>query len=205
MSILKETRDEFNKNIEEIKSMYEENPQMVNKEVRTLKQNLRFKTKFSKYPILKDIDIDKLLTITFTILIALCGLININLESIGLYYFGIIFFLVGYFIGLNIKGFGLIFLASHGLTGIGFMFYSVLNNVITSPIMTDNSTNLYIYLSIAIILLIVATLLTIVHNLSDYYKKINHSSVYPIAIYFIAFLMIQLFPHITTWLYNLHI
>lgn len=75
-----------------------------------------FKTKYLNSKL------EKIFKIVFTFIILLAGLIGIIDRSFdGTYYAGVIFFLIGIFMGLNDDKLNLIFLFSHGLFGLALM------------------------------------------------------------------------------------
>lgn len=66
--------------------------------------------------------LEKIFKIVFAFIILLAGLIGIIDRSFdGTYYAGVIFFLIGIFMGLNDDKLNLIFLFSHGLFGLALM------------------------------------------------------------------------------------
>lgn len=152
--------------------------------------------------VFQDIDKDKLYLCVLIFLIALIGLFNI--KAYPIYLFGIIFFLAGHFIGLYLKWMGLIFLFSHSVTGIFVMLSALIGDIVTNnPIMSDNPLNIIIYLVIVALLLIFATLMVIIHNLSDYLKTKKFFVVIPMSIYVVAFFMAGLLNIIFNFIYNL--
>jgi hypothetical protein len=139
-----------------------------------------------------------LIRITIIAIIALIGLINIPTlgeESI-MYYGGIIFFLAGFYVGIYVKGIGIIFLFSHGGTGIGLMIASQIGKYLDSPVLSDISFNVSLYFAIGIAIMIFATLFAIVFNLSDKLKQNKYLELVPLSLYGIVLLMAALFSHI---------
>ena len=189
---------EFNEQIEELKIAYDNNPNKVKKELRKALINIKMSKKISK-----DIDIDMLITALLIIIIILIGLINI--KSYGMYLFGVAFFLAGLFIGLKENKFGLIFLLSHGCTGMCIMIGSQLADIFNSPIIEDINITAYIYLGLGILLIIIAVILTVIHNLSNNLKEIKWVQNLILGLFIIAFLIAALFPHIITNLNTINI
>lgn len=199
-----ERNDEFNKYIDELKKIYEKNPDKAIKEARNSLERLgHFEKKKNLKNILDDIDKDLFLTVTFCILIALFGLLSPSLEPIMVYIFGEIFFLAGLFVGLFQKGFGLIFLFSHGMTGLGIMTGAFLSQVIESGLMTENPNNVYIYIGIVITIYIIALFFTILVNLSDNLKKVKYIKAKVIGLYGVGLLLIALLPRLLKIIINL--
>ncbi len=186
--------DDFNKYISELQKIYAEDPKRATKEASQSLKRLE-----AKKGILKDIDLDILGICTISIIILLLAFID--METLPLYMAGFAFFLSGHFVGMYVKGFGLIFLFSHSVTGICMMVGETLSKVLGNPLFSDNPRNLIIYLVIAIALLVIATIIVILHNLSDNLKKLNHIKLLPLTIYFIGFLMIKIFPFIIQYIY----
>ncbi len=189
---------EFNDQIEELKEAYEKDPNKVKKELRKALININLSNK-----IFKDIDIDIIVTTILIIITFLIGFLNI--KSYGMYLFGIAFFLAGLFVGMKQKGFGLIFLLSHGVTGICIMIGSLLSNIINSPILEDSTPMVFIYLGLGIIIIIIGLILTVIHNLSDNLKEIKWFQNLILGLFNIAFFMSAIFPHIITNLNALNI
>ena len=189
---------EFNDQIEELKEAYEKDPNKVKKELRKSLININLSNK-----IFKDIDIDIIVTTILIIITFLIGFLNI--KSYGMYLFGIAFFLAGLFVGMKQKGFGLIFLLSHGVTGICIMIGSLLSNIINSPILEDSTPMVFIYLGLGIIIIIIGLILTVIHNLSDNLKEIKWFQNLILGLFNIAFFMSAIFPHIITNLNALNI
>ena len=92
-------------------------------------------------------------------------------ESLSMQIFGSIFFFAGLFIGLYIPGFGLIFLLSHGLTGLYLMNQDIFSKLVDNPVLSDPSSYMTKYLSITSIVLICAFIATVAHNI--FVKKVR--------------------------------
>ena len=150
-----------------------------------------------------DIDIVWIYRVAFVIIVLAIGLVDILNNSFdGTYYFGAIFYLAGLFIGLNIKGVGLIFLLSHGGTGIGIMLVPTIINILKSPLMSDlANNNIMSILVIAFIAIVLAILMTVFYNLSDQFKNKNYSLPVILLLYMIGIVIIKIIPII----YNIHI
>lgn len=197
---------EFEEKVELLRNSYLLKPRNTLVELEKTLQKLGMLTKedaskksFDKKHILDDIDKDLLLTVILVVLIGLMGLFQI--DSIPLYLFGLAFFIAGLFIGLKNKGFGLIFLASHGLTGLGLMIGSLLHKVVSSPLFTDLSFKLYIYFGIMIIIGIIALIIVILSNLSDSMKKLKYIPNVVLFLFLLVFIMAGIMSYIMPYLF----
>lgn len=147
--------------------------------------------------------LEKIFKIVFVIIVLLAGLIDLlDTTFDGTYYAGVIFFLIGMFTGLNGEKFDLIFLFSHGLTGLGLMLVPTIINIFKSPIMSDLANNsIMSLLVIAFIAIVVAILMTVFYNLSDQFKNKNYSLPIILLLYMTGIVIIKVIPII----YNIHI
>ncbi len=136
------------------------------------------------------IDIIGIVTITFLILIT--GSLSID----PLFYFGFVFFIVGLMVGLFVRGFGIIFLFSHGLTGLSFMLSNIIKPVLDSPIMNEAPTKIYMYLNTGILFLIIPTILVVIASFSERLRTLKHFKIYIMIMYYIGIAIIRLFPSI---------
>ena len=195
-------REIFDKYINELDNLFEENPKIAIKEAKMSLDRIKREANNEKRHLLKEGDLDTFFLCILILLIILIGLFNI--KEIGLYLFGVAFFVAGYFAGTKLKKFGLIFLFSHGVTGMCLMIGVLIKDVYNNPAFFDNAQNIYVYMGIGIILLLVALIMTILYNLSDVIQKERLSVVKPLALFFIVFLMCGLLPRIFDFLYNFH-
>lgn len=188
----------FDEKLNKLRELHDKNSMIIDHEVDYI---------ISKYGTERKIDPKKLKTymsVTFFILCALLGLVNVfnsNIDiDISLYYFGILFFLAGLFIGLNVKSFGLIFLFSHGMTGLGLMLIPIIKNLELKVYLTDSPTFLLIYLGIIIIAVILAIILTVLYNLNDRLK--DNIKIYSLIfiLYLVAITMVVILPKILSYL-----
>lgn len=190
-----------------IEKLYDKNPSYIVEGLENLIQkaeedNYRDKPLLDK--LFKDQDKELVLSIFLMILMAPFGLFTLNnLEALPLYFFGLIFFLAGLNIGFSQKGFGLIFLFSHGGVGMGLMLGSLLSKAMTSGLFTDGGRNLVIYLVINIIIIIIGFLATVIYNLSDYVKGKKYAKAYILIIFIIGLAMAGIFAYIMNFIYNL--
>ena len=193
--------------LNKIDKYYKSNPDITTNELEKTIYNIEYNvlTKNSSIGPKKilDVDIIWIYRVAFVIIVLAIGLVDILNNSFdGTYYFGAIFYLAGLFIGLNIKGVGLIFLLSHGGTGIGIMLVPTIINILKSPLMSDlANNNIMSILVIAFIAIVLAILMTIFYNLSDQFKNKNYSLPVILLLYMIGIVIIKIIPII----YNIHI
>jgi len=193
--------------LNKIDKYYKSNPDITTNELEKTIYNIEYNvlTKNSSVGPKKilDVDIVWIYRVAFVIIVLAIGLVDILNNSFdGTYYFGAAFYLAGLFIGLNIKGVGLIFLLSHGGTGIGIMLVPTIINILKSPLMSDlANNNIMSILVIAFIAIVVAILMTVFYNLSDQFKNKNYSLPVILLLYMIGIVIIKIIPII----YNIHI
>lgn len=193
--------------LNKIDKYYKSNPDITTNELEKTIYNIEYNvlTKNSSIGPKKilDVDIVWIYRVAFVIIVLAIGLVDILNNSFdGTYYFGAIFYLAGLFIGLNIKGVGLIFLLSHGGTGIGIMLVPTIINILKSPLMSDlANNNIMSILVIAFIAIVVAILMTVFYNLSDQFKNKNYSLPVILLLFMIGIVIIKIIPII----YNIHI
>lgn len=185
---------EFEENINKLRHQFQEKPKEVNRELKKLIHNLEKTKEDSVFGnIFKDIAWDILLICVLAIMIAAMGLFS---KNIGLYIFGLAFFLAGLGTGLFAKTFGIIFLFSHGVTGLCIMEGTMIGDLFSNPKFTDGTSMLYFYCGIVILIFAIATIITIIHNLSDTAKKIKWFKIIPMVLYFLGFLLTIVFINI---------
>lgn len=193
--------------LNKIDKYYKSNPDITTNELEKTIYNIEYNvlTKNSNIGPKKilDVDIIWIYRVAFVIIVLAIGLVDILNNSFdGTYYFGAAFYLAGLFIGLNIKGVGLIFLLSHGGTGIGIMLVPTIINILKSPLMSDlANNNIMSILVIAFIAIVVAILMTVFYNLSDQFKNKNYSLPVIFLLFTIGIVIIKIIPII----YNIHI
>lgn len=158
-----------------------------------------------KENIFKKIDIDIFIMVSAFLIMALLGLFVVNKPEVDveMYYGGLIFFVAGVLIGLFVQYFGIIFLFSHGLTGLGIMVNSLCKDVFNSSLMSDNPRNLYIYLGIVFLILLSGFVTTILYNVSRKFKEIQHFKTLPILLFLVGLIGLVIFPYISNFIYHL--
>ena len=143
----------------------------------------------------------KIILVILSVIVLLEGLLNLlikrdagsNYLALEVYFFGYVFFLSGYFIGMNEKGFGIIFLFSHGVIGLLIMCFSFLQDSFSVPLLSDLPRNAGNYLCATLSFFVVATINVIAYNISDRVKQTKYSVYIPLILYIIGFAMVGLF------------
>ena len=187
---------EFDSEIEKLRVIYNEKPTETINEINKAIINLKNETnedipekKYSRKAVISGL---------FAVCIFLISITNINYgsEQFMMYFFGTVFFLAGLFVGLNVPVFGIIFLFSHGGTGLGIMCFTKINKILESPIMTDNPTNLKNLLVLAVGLIVIGIISTIFYNVSKKIRDKKYSLLIILAMFAIGIAIIQLLPMI---------
>lgn len=191
---------EFDTKVEELRKLYKEKPTETINGINEVIFNVKFnssnnfegkketeETKNSKKALISGI---------FAVCIFLMSVINIKCgsEQFMLYFFGAAFFLAGLFVGLNVPVFGIIFLFSHGGTGLGIMCASKIKSVLDSPLMTDNPTNLKYLLILGAGLIIAGIISTIFYNVSNKIKNQKYSLIIILSMFAVGIAIIQILP-----------
>ena len=187
---------EFDSEIEKLRVIYNEKPTETINEINKAIINLKNETnedipekKYSRRAVISGL---------FAVCIFLISITNINYgsEQFMMYFFGTVFFLAGLFISLNVPVFGIIFLFSHGGTGLGIMCFTKINKILQSPIMTDNPTNLQNLLVLGVGLIVIGIISTIFYNVSKKIRDKKYSLLIILAMFAIGIAIIQLLPMI---------
>ena len=185
---------EFDSEIEKLRVLYNEKPTETINEINKAIINLKNETnedipekKYSRRAVISGL---------FAVCIFLISITNINYgsEQFMMYFFGTVFFLAGLFVGLNVPVFGIIFLFSHGGTGLGIMCFTKINKILQSPIMTDNPTNLQNLLVLGVGLIVIGIISTIFYNVSKKIRDKKYSLLIILAMFAIGIAIIQLLP-----------
>lgn len=192
--------DKYKESLNKINKYYKENPDITTNELEKAVYNIEYNILMKNNDVKnsKGIDIEPvwLYRIGFVILILLIGLIDIAYGNFdGNYYFACIFFLAGLFVGLYVRGFGLIFLLSHGLSGLALMIGPTIKSILSSPIITDLANkSILFFIVIGIIALITAFLMTALYNLSNKIQNNKYSLLIIFILYIFGILIIKLIP-----------
>lgn len=192
----------FEKDMEELEKLYGKNKDVTEKEFNEFIKSLKKETNenadyLDKIGIHTNKDIFYLVIIYIAIAIyGLVMLIPNHLEMIGVYIFGLVFFIAGIQIGLSkeTKGFGLIFVFSHGGSGLGIMLYSLLFERFSLDALSDLSNNAKLYLFFTIAILTIAVLSIVVYNLSDKLKRKYYNKDLVLLLFAAAIFLVGMFP-----------
>lgn len=171
MSENKKTEEEiFEENIKKITKEFEKNKRGTNAKLeRALLEIKKEKNEISLTEVL-NLHKEKVITGILIVILLLLGLFSIstNPESMIMYYFGMVFFLAGFFIGTNQDSkMVIIFLFSHGGTGLALMLGSLLYPIFDSPILSDMPTKLTIVLIIIFGLALIGFILETIFNIAE--------------------------------------
>ena len=165
---------EFDSEIEKLRVLYNEKPTETINEINKAIINLKNETnedipekKYSRKAVISGL---------FAVCIFLISITNINYgsEQFMMYFFGTVFFLAGLFIGLNVPVFGIIFLFSHGGSGLGIMCLT----------------------KIAVGLIVIGIISTIFYNVSKKIRDKKYSLLIILAMFAIGIAIIQVLPMI---------
>ena len=160
----------FEENINKITKEFEKNKRGTNAKLeRVLLEIRKEKNETSIIDVLK-LHKEQTITGVLIIILLLLGLFSIstNSESMIMYYFGMVFFLAGFFIGTSQESkMVIIFLFSHGGTGIALMLGSLLYPIFDSPLLSDMPTKLIIVLIIIFGLVLIAFILETIFNIAE--------------------------------------
>lgn len=186
---------EFDNKIENLRELYNEKPTETINELNNAILNIKNErskketkeTKNSRKALISGI---------FAVCIFLISITNIKYgtDQFMMYFFGTVFFLAGLFIGLNGPIFGIIFLFSHGGTGLGIMCFSKIKGILESPLMTDNPTNLKYLLVLGTGLILAGIISTIFYNVSKKIRDQKYSLPIILAMFVIGIAIIQILP-----------
>ena len=194
----KSPEEQFEDYIQKLRQEFQENPKLALQEA----QNSLRRLSTPKKKILNRENRKIFLIAIYFIVIAIIGLINYT--SIPLYLGGFVFFASGLLIGLFIEKFGLIFLFSHGMTGLGLMLGSELFGVITSPFISDAPIYIYILLGIILLLVILGLITAILYNLSDALKSNEYFVFIPLILFGIAILIAVIVSKLVLVKFGIH-
>lgn len=139
----------------------------------------------------------------YAILIIGFVLLGFTASNLFNYYFGLVFFLAGFFVGSFVPFFGIIFLFSHGGTGLGLMISSILENEVYKSLLQDMSNIHYYYFALIVALVVVSIISIILYSVN---KKVHQNKKLPaicLGLFLISVILIRIFPLIYTQLASL--
>ncbi len=190
--------DDFDKQINKLQEYYSKDPKTTMFELREankrIKNTIEFPDTLKTQLIMHS---DMVTVVVVGILIMLTGLLNVS--NYGMYFFGALFFFCGFFVGIYVKYFGLIFLFSHGMTGLFFMLSCFGKNelgftqLLNSPILRDNPPiTLKYYMGAIILLIFCGIVYTMAINIFDTIKNKRYSITIALSLFFGAILLTYL-------------
>ncbi len=175
--------DKFYEYIEKLKEVYAENPKRATKEAKASLKRLS-----SEKKALLDEKAKPIFFIAmYFVFIVLMGLIN--LSQYPSYIFGMVFFIAGALVGAYVKGFGLFFLFSHGMTGLGLMIAGQIGELFSSSFLSDAPKEIYYWLVAIFLLILFAMIITILFNLSDSLREKRYFVFVPLILFGIAIVL----------------
>ncbi len=121
---------------------------------------------------------EKIITGILIIILIILGLFS---SSIPIYYFGFLFFLVGFFAATQDSSKEtLIFLFTHGVLGFGLMLSAILSPIFKSPIASDMPRDLLVTLIIVLAIALIAFLLVIIFKVAKKFE--THKAYMPFTL-----------------------
>lgn len=196
--------NDFEKKIKELRQLYEENPKeimdILNKDIDNVSSNHAECNNFEalKPSVFKEVGGVKLGYIIIITILVFSGFINFG-ENTIMHFFGLIFFLAGFFCSKGVPGFGLVFLFSHGCTGLGLMLGGIFSRDFYQGIITDITKGIQIYFTIGIIAIIAAIFMMLFYNLSSTFRKNEKIPVISLGLFTLPVIMINLLPYIYSY------
>lgn len=138
---------------------------------------------------------EKVMTGILILILLILGVFG-KVPSIGIYYFGLIFFIVGFFIGTNALSPGIIFLFSHGATGLAIMIGSKLYPIFESPILTDMPIKLIFVLILIASISIISFILIVLFGSTNKFRTHKEYVPLTLALFTIAVLISTFIPRL---------
>ena len=143
-------------------------------------------------PRMSEEQLDTFLVCIGCILIVLCGFINFG-E--GMYFVGLIFFMVGFLAGLYVPVFGLIFLFSHGIVGFSMMNSELIETIKNSPILSDGGALNNPYVASTLFLLGFSILLIILQSIIPKIRGIKHIKPIIVFMFLLGMFLLRILPY----------
>ena len=202
--------DENKQTLEELRS---KNQEVVDKEfdkfVKSLKYNLiKEGSKSKNYTTTKTDFLDKIgitenkdifyQIVIYFVMTAFAALMLVpnHLENIGIFIFGLAFFAAGFNIATSQdgKGVGIIFFFSHGGSGFALMVGSLVANRFSYEMLSDLNSNLKLYISIIVVLLIITVFGTIIYNLSNTISQNKNNKTKLLLLFLVILVLVGFLP-----------
>lgn len=195
--------EENEKKLEELRS---KNQELVDKRFNSFVKDIKSEIDYyentsnnilDRLGISKNKDIFLLVLIyTLIIIFGLIIFIPYHVNNLAIFFFGFVFFVAGMQIGLGkeTRGFGLIFVFSHGGTGLGCIYASLLTDRFNTNVLTDLSSNMKAYLIATIALTIISFLSITIYNLSDIISWRKMSKVVILLLFALSIFLVGMLP-----------
>lgn len=197
----------FEENEKKLENLRSKNQKLVDKRfnsfIQDLKNEIDYTENNNNKNILDRLGISKnkdifylVLVYTLIIIFGLIVLIPYHINNLAIFFFGFVFFVAGMQIGLGkeTKGFGLIFVFSHGGTGLGCIYTSLLMDRFNPDVLTDLSSNMKVYLIATIALTIISFLSMTIYNLSDIISWRKMSKVVILLLFALSIFLVGMLP-----------
>ena len=182
----------YDKYVEELNNMYNKDP---NKAVKYLSSSVNRvtndKTLMEKLGLdYKKIDI--IITVICALFSVLAALICSNSFGNAV---GVIFYLAGLMVGIFVPYFGIIFLCSHGGTGLYFICQDVYDIIKSNPVMEDLTFSMQNYLYGVMFVYAAAILLTLLHSFIPKMREVKYIKGIISVLYLLGLVLIRLIPY----------
>ena len=132
------------------------------------------------------------------LVIVFIGLLSYKTEFV--YYIGLIFFIAGVFFELYVPYFGLVFLFSHGLTGLGVMISGLCGSVFNLFLTGDASIGIYIICAVSVLIFIAAFIMGVLYNISNNFKSRMYAKNIIFLLFIIGLLIVGILPYIIKYI-----
>lgn len=186
---------ELDTKLDELKKIYIKKPTETINEL----NQVIIKLKNDETNVINDKKVSKKVLVggLFAAYILLVGITNIGygMDYFMMYVFGTAFFLAGLFVGMYVPVFGIIFLFSHGCTGLGIMCLTKITQILSNPIMTDNPGNLKNLLILGSGLIIVGIVSVIIFNVSEKFRNSKYGMLLTLGTLGVGITIVQILPY----------
>ncbi len=179
--------DYYEQYVSELNSLYTTNSDAAK---RAIKRSLKRLNVIEKEPV--DLDkVDTVFAVIISVLMVPLGFLSFQ----DTYFFGLIFFIAGVMVGIFVPYFGLIFLFSHGLTGLSLMLGENVKEIYNSPLVSDGA-NVQMYMYVAFGLFIAGFATVILKNFIKPLKEFPYIKTVIMLLLFMGVLLIKAFPYV---------
>lgn len=191
----KTEEEKFEENISSLRKEFEINKKGTNKRIENVLLDIKQeKNGLTITETLKK-NKEKAMTGILILILIILGIFG-EPEYAGIYYFGFVFFIFGFFIGICEAGPGIIFLFSHGGTGLAIMLGSKLYPIFQSPILTDMPIKLIIVLILILSISIVSFILIVLFNVTNKFRTHKEYIPLTLSLFTLALLISTFIPRL---------